>query len=178
MEGMLVTEITEAAQKPQQSPLPDMTQMHGISEDDLLQLVTFRIAEEEFGVDILAVQEIIRPTQITMVPQSAAFIEGVINLRGKVIPVINMRTRFGMPVAEFDSKTRIIVMEFEQKIVGILVDGVSQVLRIPVSTVEGAPPVVCGVGSEYIKGVGKLDDRLLILLDLDMLLSDISADMA
>lgn len=178
MEGMLVTEITEAAQKPQQSPLPDMTQMHGISEDNLLQLVTFRIAEEEFGVDILAVQEIIRPTQITMVPQAAAFIEGVINLRGKVIPVINMRTRFGMPVAEFDSKTRIIVMEFEQKIVGILVDGVSQVLRIPVSTVEGAPPVVCGVGSEYIKGVGKLDDRLLILLDLDMLLSDISADMA
>ena len=79
---------------------------------DLLQLVTFHIADEEFGVDILAVQEIIRPIQITMVPHAAAYIEGVINLRGKVIPVINMRTRFNLPPVERDSRTRIVVMEF------------------------------------------------------------------
>lgn len=145
-------------------------------DDDLLQLVTFRIGEEEFGVDILAVQEIIRLMQITMVPRAPAFIEGVINLRGKVIPVINMRTRFNMPALEHDSNTRIVVMEFDQKIVGFLVDGVSEVLRIPAGTVEAAPPIVAGIGSEYIKGVGKLEDRLLILLDLDNLLSDMNLD--
>ena len=145
---------------------------------DLLQLVTFNIAEEEFGVDILSVQEIIRLMQVTHVPRAPACIEGVINLRGKVIPVIDMRKRFNLPAVERDSHTRIIVMEFgSAKIVGFLVDAVSEVLRIPASTVESAPAVVSGVGSEYIKGVGKLDDRLLILLDLDRLLAgmDISS---
>ncbi|MGE9984210.1 chemotaxis protein CheW [Desulfovibrio sp. SGI.169] len=148
-------------------------QGHDEHDGDLIQLVTFRIGEEEFGVDILAVQEIIRLMQITMVPHAPAFIEGVINLRGKVIPVINMRTRFNMPAREHDSSTRIVVMELEQKIVGFLVDGVSEVLRIPASTVEDPPPVVAGIGSEYIRGIGKLNDRLLILLELDNLLCDI-----
>ncbi|MDR2696391.1 MAG: chemotaxis protein CheW [Deltaproteobacteria bacterium] len=142
----------------------------GHKDAELLQLVTFNIAEEEFGVDILSVQEIIRLMQITAVPRAPACIEGVINLRGKVIPVIDMRKRFNLPAIERDSRTRIIVMEFGPKIVGFLVDAVSEVLRIPASTVEPAPAVVSGVGSEYIKGVGKLDDRLLILLDLDSLL--------
>mgnify|MGYP000287690527 CR=1 FL=1 len=143
---------------------------------ELLQLVTFSIGEEEFGVDILKVQEIIRTMEITKVPRAPEFVEGVINLRGKVIPVINMRTRFNMSALERDSDTRIVVMEFDQKIVGFLVDGVSEVLRIPASTVEPAPPVICGIGSEYIRGVGKLDDRLLILLDLDTLLSEMNAE--
>lgn len=146
---------------------------HDLHDADLIQLVTFRIGEEEFGVDILAVQEIIRLMQITMVPRAPEFIEGVINLRGKVIPVINMRRRFNKPQVEPDSSTRIVVMELEQKIVGFLVDGVSEVLRIPESTVEDPPPVVAGIGSEYIRGIGKLDNRLLILLDLDHLLSSI-----
>lgn len=145
-------------------------------DDDLIQLVTFHIGDEEFGVDILAVQEIIRLMQITMVPRAPAFIEGVINLRGKVIPVVNMRTRFNKPSVEHNASTRIVVMEFEQKIVGFLVDAVSEVLRIPASTVEEAPPVVAGIGSEYIKGVGKLGDRLLILLDLNYLLNNTSLD--
>lgn len=155
-----------------------MSQTHGgrgqdVHDDDLLQLVTFRIGEEEFGVDILAVQEIIRLMQITMVPRAPEFIEGVINLRGKVIPVINMRTRFSKEPHEPDSNTRIVVMELDQKIVGFLVDGVSEVLRIPANTVEGPPPVVAGIGSEYIRGIGRLDNRLLILLDLDNLLGSI-----
>jgi purine-binding chemotaxis protein CheW len=149
---------------------------HNVHDDDLIQLVTFRIADEEFGVDILAVQEIIRLMQITMVPRAPVFIEGVINLRGKVIPVINMRTRFNMPSTEHNSNTRIVVTEFDQKIVGFLVDAVSKVLRIPANTVEEAPPVVSGIGSEYIRGVGKLGDRLLILLDLDNLLSNMNLD--
>ena len=144
----------------------------GHKDAELLQLVTFKIAEEEFGVDILSVQEIIRLMQITTVPRAPACIEGVINLRGKVIPVIDMRKRFNLPAVERNSHTRIIVMEFaSSKIVSFLVDAVSEVLRIPASTVEPPPAVVSGVGSEYIKGVGKLDDRLLILLDLDSLLA-------
>ena len=164
------------------SSINDAPSVHDIHEPghkdaELLQLVTFNIAEEEFGVDILSVQEIIRLMQITTVPRAPACIEGVINLRGKVIPVIDMRKRFNLPAVKRDSHTRIIVMEFGAKIVGFLVDAVSEVLRIPASTVEPAPAVVSGVGSEYIRGVGKLDDRLLILLDLDSLLEgmDISS---
>jgi len=153
------------------SPSMHHAREYGHKDAELLQLVTFNIAEEEFGVDILSVQEIIRLMQITTVPRSPACIEGVINLRGKVIPVIDMRKRFNLPAIERNSHTRIIVMEFgAAKIVGFLVDAVSEVLRIPASTVESAPAVVSGVGAEYIKGVGKLDDRLLILLDLENLL--------
>ncbi|WP_457570986.1 chemotaxis protein CheW [Desulfovulcanus sp.] len=140
-------------------------------EAELLQLVTFRIGEEEFGVDILRVQEIIRTMEITRVPQSPDFVEGVINLRGKVIPIIDLRKRFGMEVKEHDKHTRIIVVEINNMIVGFVVDAVSEVLRIPADTVEPPPPVVAGVDAEYISGVGKLDDRLLILLDLERVLS-------
>lgn len=141
------------------------------SDDTLLQLVTFSIGEEEFGVDILRVQEIIRTMEITKVPRAQAFVEGVINLRGKVIPIIDLRRRFGLPGKPFDKNTRLIVIEMSGMIVGFVVDAVSQVLRIPASTVEVPPAVVAGVDSEYISGVGKLQDRLLILLDLDKLLS-------
>jgi len=141
-------------------------------EVDLLQLVTFRIGEEEFGVNILQVQEIIRTMEITRVPKAPDFVEGVINLRGKVIPIIDLRKRFGLEVREHDKHTRIIVIEISNMIVGFVVDAVSEVLRIPADTVEPPPPAVMGgIDSEYINGVGKLEDRLLILLDLDKLLS-------
>ncbi len=140
-------------------------------DDELLQLVTFSIGEEEFGVDILKVQEIIRTMEITKVPRAQDFVEGVINLRGKVIPIIDLRRRFGLVSKEHDKHTRIIVIEINNMIVGFVVDSVSEVLRIPAGTVEPPPPVVAGMESEYISGVGKLQDRLLILLDLDKLLS-------
>ncbi len=146
--------------------------LHASKHDDEIQLVTFRIGDEEFGVDILSVQEINRMLQITMVPRAPFFIEGVINLRGKVIPVVNMRTRFNKPQVEPNADTRIVVVDLGQKVIGILVDAVSEVLRLPSSTIEAAPPVVAGIGSEYIKGVGKLNDRLLILLDLANLLRE------
>ena len=139
--------------------------------DDLLQLVTFSIGSEEFGVDILKVIEIIRTMEITKVPKAPAFVEGVINLRGLVIPIIDLRRRFGLAEKAGDSDTRIIVIEINGMSVGFVVDSVSEVLRIPANTVEPAPPVVAGVDSDYISGVGKLEDRLLILLDLDKLLS-------
>ena len=140
-------------------------------DDQLLQLVTFSTGDEEFGVDILKVQEIILPMSITKVPKAPEFVEGVINLRGKVIPVIDLRRRFGLKSKTQDKYTRIIVIEINQMIVGFVVDSISEVLRIPANTVEPPPPVVAGLESEYISGVGKLEDRLLILLDLDRLLS-------
>ena len=140
-------------------------------DDDLLQLVTFSIGSEEFGVDILKVIEIIRTMEITKVPKAPAFVEGVINLRGLVIPIIDLRRRFGLAEKAGDSDTRIIVIEINGMSVGFVVDSVSEVLRIPANTVEPAPPVVAGVDSDYISGVGKLEDRLLILLNLDKLLS-------
>ena len=140
-------------------------------DDDLLQLVTFSIGSEEFGVDILKVIEIIRTMEITKVPKAPAFVEGVINLRGLVIPIIDLRRRFGLAEKAGGSDTRIIVIEINGMSVGFVVDSVSEVLRIPANTVEPAPPVVAGVDSDYISGVGKLEDRLLILLDLDKLLS-------
>jgi purine-binding chemotaxis protein CheW len=144
---------------------------------ELLQLVTFSIGEEEFGVDILSVQEIIRMMDITKVPRAPEFVEGVINLRGKVIPIIDLRRRFGLSTRDHDKHTRIIVIEINNMIVGFVVDSVSEVLRIPASTVEPPPPVVSGLESEYISGVGKLEDRLLILLDLNKLLSGEERDL-
>ncbi|MFP4315866.1 MAG: chemotaxis protein CheW [Desulfovibrionales bacterium] len=138
---------------------------------ELIQLVTFSIDGEEFGVEILKVQEIIRMLGITRVPRAPQFVEGVINLRGKVIPIIDLRKRFGLDSRGHDKNTRIIVIEINSMIVGFVVDSVSEVLRIPAGTIEPPPPVVSGFDSEYISGVGKLEDRLLILLDLNRLLS-------
>jgi len=149
----------------------DETARHDES-GSLLQLVTFTISNEEFGLDILRVQEIIRTMEITRVPRAPEFVEGVINLRGKVIPIIDLRRRFGMESKKHDSQTRIIVVEIHSMIVGFVVDSVSEVLRIQSSTVEPPPAVVSGIESEYISGVGKLEDRLLILIDLDKLLSE------
>lgn len=161
----------------QQTKGPCMEATHKRQDDELLQLVTFSIGEEEFGVDILKVQEIIRTMEITKVPRAPEFVEGVINLRGKVIPIIDLRRRFGLDFKTHDKDTRIIVIEINNIVVGFVVDAVSEVLRIPANTVEPPPPVVAGVDSDYISGVGKLQDRLLILLDLDKLLSSEDLDM-
>lgn len=138
---------------------------------ELLQLVTFSIDDEEFGVNILKVQEIIRTMEITKVPRAPTFVEGVINLRGMVIPIIDLRRRFSLAPKAHDKNTRIIDCEINNILVGFVVDAVSEVLRIPAKTVEAPPPVVSGIGADYISGVAQLQDRLLIMLDLDKLLS-------
>jgi len=139
---------------------------------DVLQLVTFRLGNEEFSVDILKVQEIIRDMELTRVPRAPDFVEGVINLRGRVIPVIDLRKRFGFEAGEKTVETRIIVIDVNERTVGLRVDAVSEVLRLPADTVEPAPALVAGSGSDYISGVGKVDDRLIILLDVGKLLSE------
>lgn len=143
---------------------------------ELLQLVSFMVGTEEFAVPILSVQEINRMMQITRVPQSPPFIEGVINLRGKIIPVMDLRKRFGLQETGDASDERIIVVEVGARVIGFTVDQVNEVLRISADIVEPPPAMVCGVDSDYVQGVGKLEDRLLILLDLDRLFN--SADMA
>jgi len=137
----------------------------------ILQLVGFLIGNEEYAVDILKVQEINRIVQITKVPNSPDFVEGVINLRGKVIPILDLRIRMGIGKKEQDSRTRIIVVEVAQKTIGFIVDEVTEVLRIPDNIIEPPPDIVMVKKSEFITGVGKLEDRLLILIDLDKIIS-------
>src|SRR5215469_1481063 len=138
---------------------------------EVVQVVSFQLGSEEYGVDISQVQEIIRMVEITHVPRAPRFMEGVINLRGQLIPIIDLRTRFGMPRIDASKSTRIVVTEIGSKRVGIVVDSVSEVLNLPIENVEDAPEMVAGVGTEYIQGVGKLGERLIIMLDLTMVIS-------
>lgn len=136
----------------------------------LLQLVSFSVAAEEYGLDILRVQEIIRTQQLTRVPNLPDYVEGVINLRGKVIPVIALRRRLGLESAAADKNTRIVVVEVHGQTLGFIVDAVSEVLRIGADTVEPTPRIGT-VEREYISGVGKLESRLLLMLDLERLMN-------
>jgi len=138
---------------------------------ELLQLVSFKIGEEEFGVDILKVQEINRMLEITKVPNAPSFVEGVVNLRGRIITIVDLRSRLDMPRVDHNAKTRIVVVDLGSRTVGFIVDEVSEVLRIPRDITEPPPPMVANVDTDYITAVGKLEDRLLILLDLDKIFS-------
>ena len=136
-----------------------------------LQLVSFKLGEEEFGVDILQVKVINRMVEITRMPESPAFVEGVINLRDKLIPVVDLRKRIGLPEHAHDKDSRIIIVELEDQWIGFVVDAVSEVLRIPKRITAPPPDMAAGMGEEYITAIGKLEDRLLILLDLDKVFS-------
>ncbi len=136
-------------------------------DNEQLQLVTFEVGTEEFAVDILLVQEINRMMELTRVPQSPPEVEGVINLRGKIIPVLDLRKRFGHDASQRSAESRIIVVEIHERVIGFIVDRVNEVLRISSSIVDPPPEMVCSIDADYILGVGKLEDRLLILLDLD-----------
>ncbi len=140
-------------------------------ENKIIQLVSFKLGKEEFGVDILKVQEINRMLEITEIPNSPEFVEGIVNLRGRIIPVIDLKKRLSLPIKEHDNSTRIIVVELQGKTVGFIVDEVSEVLRIESNITEPPPEMVAGINSDYITAVAKLEDKLLILLDLNKVLS-------
>jgi purine-binding chemotaxis protein CheW len=137
-----------------------------------VQFVVFRLGNEEYGIPITQVKEINRLTTATKVPKSPAFIEGIINLRGQIIPIIDMKKRFDLPLVEYTGEARVIVIQVGRQVFGIEVDAVSEVLRINTANIEKAPAIVSGIDSRYITGVAKVGERLLILLDLDKLLSD------
>jgi purine-binding chemotaxis protein CheW len=134
----------------------------------LQQLVTFELFGEVFALPILDVREIIRPTAITPVPQAPGFVEGVINLRGQIIPVVDLRKRFGMSAENSTDDTRIVVVELGNGIViGLIVDAVREVERIPTDTITPPPALVAGsVGAEYIKGISNHEDKMIVHIDM------------
>jgi purine-binding chemotaxis protein CheW len=137
-----------------------------------IQFIVFIVSDEEFGVKITNVREVVRLLPIIPIPKVPAFLEGVINLRGEIVPVIDLAKRFYVAPKERTNETRIMIVELAEKTAGLIVDEVSEVLRIPVENIEHTPDLVKScVHTDFIKGVGKVDDRLIILLDLDEVLT-------
>ncbi len=137
--------------------------------DQTVQLVTFRIGNEEFAVDIRKVQEINKTIKITKIPNAPSYVEGVVNLRGKIIPIVSLRRKLGLDQAAYDKTTRIMVADVQGQVLGFVVDSVSEVLRIHDPKIEPAPGITNGSNSSYVEGVINLEDRILMLLDLEAL---------
>ena len=145
----------------------------GSSSEELLQLVICQLSSEEFGIEISKVKEIIRVPDITKIPQVVSYVEGVINLRGGLIPVINLADRFGLTHNDTNDNSRIIVVEIGNLLAGMVVDSVTEVLRVPTGSIDPAPAIITnGVSEKYIQGVCKIEDRLLILLDIDRIFTE------
>jgi purine-binding chemotaxis protein CheW len=136
------------------------------------QLVIFELAGEHFGIDISMVEGIIKMQQITKVPKSPDYVEGITNLRGAVLPVIDLEKRFGIPAHEKDRDTRIVIVNMDKLKIGMIVGAVSEVLTIDDSVIEPAPAIVTTINSRFIAGIARIDSRLVILLDLSLVLSE------
>jgi purine-binding chemotaxis protein CheW len=143
------------------------TEVHGT-----MQLVSFSLAKELYGIEITKVREIILITDITRIPETPDYLKGLINLRSTVIPVIDLRVRFGMPEGEMTDDSRIMVLQAGGKTIGIVVDAVSEVLRVKHDQIAPPPPTVAGLGRDYLNGLVKLDDKLLILLEIDKIFNE------
>jgi len=160
----------EAPAATSQQEVPPAIRGQGKQDTHTSQVVSFRLGEEEYGVDIMTVQEIILLGCITQVPEVPDHVLGVINLRGNVIPILNLRRRFGMPDQPAEDETRIVVMNLNGRTVGVVVDGVSEVLRLSLDDISPPPPSLSGAGKEYINGLAHNGERLLILLNMARLL--------
>ncbi|MEA2003966.1 MAG: chemotaxis protein CheW [archaeon] len=137
------------------------------------QLVVFELGDEEFGVDISQVREIIRTGEIAHIPNASEYVEGVINLRGQITTIVDPKKRFGLNSTERNSDERIIIVELKDNSIGLMVDSVSEVIRLPTKDIEPVPPMIASkVDTYYLKGVGKLENRLLILVDLEKILTE------
>jgi purine-binding chemotaxis protein CheW len=136
-----------------------------------IQLVTLKMDNIEFGISIDLVREIIRVSDVIKVPKAPAFVEGLINLRGSVVAVIDLRKRLDIPLPKTNQDERVIVVEIEGRTLGILVDAVSEVLSIPAGVIDEVPPTISDVNMKFLSGVAKVDERLIILLDLDKIFS-------
>lgn len=141
-------------------------------EMDQIQLVGMKLGDEEYAIDVLKITEIIRTVEVTIVPRMESYILGVMNIRGKVVPVIDLRVRFNLDSCDFDKSTRIIVVSVDKENIGFVVDEVTQVIRIKRSMVEPTPPLVGSIGQEYILGICKYDSRLIMLLDIDRVINE------
>lgn len=141
-------------------------------DDAVLQWVTFKLDNETYGINVMQVQEVLRYTDIAPVPGAPHYVLGIINLRGNVVTVIDTRSRFGLQSAEVDDSTRIVIIEAEKQVIGILVDSVAEVVYLRRSEIDNAPNVGTEESAKFIQGVSNRDNELLILVDLDKLLSD------
>lgn len=135
------------------------------------QFVVFKLGMEEYGVDIMQVKEIIPYKEPVKVPNTPIFIEGIINLRSEIIPIVNLKKRFNIAGESINEEKRVIVMNIDSKQVGFIVDDASEVITINSDYIENAPDIIAGVERKYITGIGKIKERILILLDLDKLFS-------
>ena len=151
-----------------------MQQTEGaIKGDETVQVIVFNLGGERYGVDVSQVREIIKPSQITRIPNAPDFIEGVINLRGQITTIVNLRKRFGMEPKPIDNDTRIIVVEFDNAAIGMMVDTVTEVKYLSTSDIEPLPDIITArEEAKFLKGVGKLPDGLLIMIDLNKVLSE------
>jgi purine-binding chemotaxis protein CheW len=142
------------------------------SNDEVLQWVTFQLEEETYGINVMQVREVLRYTEIAPVPGAPDYVLGIINLRGNVVTVIDTRSRFGLIDGEVTDNTRIIVIESERQVIGILVDSVAEVVYLRTSEIDTTPSVGTDESSKFIQGVSNREGKLLILVDLNKLLSD------
>ena len=149
----------------------EINQQIGLTTDGS-QFLTFQLGEELYGVDILRVQEIKGYTAVTKIPNTPAHIKGVLNLRGTIVPIVELRTKFGMDTIDYTMFTVIVVVVVREKIMGLVVDAVSDVLNIDKKDIQPAPQVGAKVYVSFLKGIGKSGDKLIALLDMDRLLSD------
>ncbi|HWK89380.1 MAG TPA: chemotaxis protein CheW [Longimicrobium sp.] len=136
-----------------------------------VQLVTFRVGGQEFGLDVFSVQEILPWRGVTAVPRAPAFVEGVLDVRGAVVPVVDLRRRFELAQATHDDDTRIVLVEFGAERLGLVVDAVTEVLRVPETAISSPPAYIKGLAAEFVRGIVRLDERLVILVDMDRVLS-------
>lgn len=149
-----------------------MNQIAERSNDVVVQWVTFRLGEETYGINVMQVQEVLRVTEIAPVPGAPDYVLGIINLRGNVVTVVDTRKRFGLPPGELDDNSRIVIIESQNQIFGIMVDSVAEVVDLRRSEIDAAPNVGNEESSRYIHGVATVEEELLILIDLNKLLTD------
>lgn len=142
------------------------------SKETEIQFVVFKLGTEEYGIPITQVREINRLTTPTKIPKSPSFVEGVINLRGQIIPIVDLKKRFDLELTEYSGEARVMVVEIKDQVCGIIVDEVSEVLRMATASIEPPPGMIANIDIEYIAGVGKVGERLLIILDINKLLTD------
>ncbi|RUO65818.1 purine-binding chemotaxis protein CheW [Pseudidiomarina planktonica] len=140
--------------------------------DEVLQWVTFRLEEETYGINVMQVQEVLRYSEIAPVPGAPDYVLGIINLRGNVVTVIDTRTRFGLPTTEVTDSTRVVIIEADKQVIGIMVDSVAEVVYLKKSDIDSAPNVGTEESAKFIQGVSNREGELLILVDLNKLLND------
>lgn len=144
----------------------------GNANDEVLQWVTFRLENETYGINVMQVQEVLRYTDIAPVPGAPAYVLGIINLRGNVVTVIDTRSRFGLQFSDTTESTRIVIIEAEKQVIGILVDSVAEVVYLRTSEIDNAPNVGTEESAKFIQGVSNREGELLILVDLNKLLDE------